>query len=86
MCYSPGESYKEVLEKGKTGAVEHNLSISHLNLNDVKAEKVCRKAEKFCRELFEHTSSNGLFVVILPGSKEANASAGLRIVRPQLQN
>jgi len=80
--FQTGTDNKEVLEKGKSCAVEHNLSITHFNLNQVKESKRSEKAEKFCQEMFSHTSANGLFLVILPGDKETNASAGLKIIRP----
>merc|ERR1740128_645233 len=75
--FQTGTDNKEVLEKGKSCAVEHNLSITHFNLNQVKESKRSEKAEKFCKEMFSHTSANGLFMVILPGDKETNAAAGL---------
>ena len=73
------------MEKSKTGALEHNLSISHLDLRDTSSKKACRRAEKFCQELYSHTSTNGLFLLILAGSKENNAAAGVTLNKPKFE-
>jgi len=83
--FQTGSSYKELMEKSKTGALEHNLSISHLDLRDTSSKKACRRAEKFCQELYSHTSTNGLFLLILAGSKENNAAAGVTLNKPKFE-
>ncbi|XP_023330635.1 uncharacterized exonuclease C637.09 isoform X2 [Eurytemora carolleeae] len=85
--FQKGTDHKDVLEKGKTGAVEHDFSITHLDLSTTPPEKICKRAEKFCKTMYSHTSSNGLFILILPGSKEETGAAAVTIVRPpQLEN
>eukprot|EP00088_Acartia_fossae_P023898 TRINITY_DN24874_c0_g1_i1.p1 TRINITY_DN24874_c0_g1~~TRINITY_DN24874_c0_g1_i1.p1 ORF type:complete len:615 (+),score=100.32 TRINITY_DN24874_c0_g1_i1:33-1877(+) len=81
--FQTGASYKEILEMGKAGAVNHHLSITHLDISSVKEEKRAKKADNFCREMHDHTSSHGMFVLILPGERTVNASAGVKIIRPK---
>jgi hypothetical protein len=77
-----GEDYKSVLERGKCLAVEHNLSITHVDLTSLREEKVCKRADRICRELYQHTSTNGLFLLVLAGSLNNNAAAGVMLSSP----
>ena len=77
-----GEGYKVVLELGKGLALEHNLSITHVDLTSVKGEKVCSRADRVCRELYQHTSTNGLFLVILAGGPSNSAAVGIALCAP----
>ena len=81
FCIS-GETFDDMLDKCKSAAVDHNLSIAHLDLKGLDQETVSQRAEKICSEMCSHTSTNGLFMVILAGSREVNASAGLKIIPP----
>ncbi len=80
MC--SGEDYKDVLEEGKRLALAHNLSLTHVDLAASRTEKACRRADRVCRELYQHTSANGLFVVVLAGGLENNAAVGVTLCAP----
>ncbi len=67
-----------MLELGKGVALANNLSITHLDLS-AKAEKACRRADRVCRELYQHTSTNGLFVAILAGGPTNSAAVGVAL-------
>jgi hypothetical protein len=71
-----------VLEHGKRLALAHNLSLTHVDLATSRTEKACRRADHVCRELYQHTSANGLFVVVLAGGLENNAAVGVTLCAP----
>jgi hypothetical protein len=72
-----------VLEQGKRLALAHNLSLTHVDLATAsRREKACRRADRVCRELYQHTSANGLFVVVLAGGLENNAAVGVTLCAP----
>ena len=77
-----GSGVKEMLAKSKVGALEHNLSISHLDLRHEAAasiSKACKRTEKYCREMYSHTSTNGIFLLILAGAQGNNAAVGVKL-------
>jgi hypothetical protein len=80
--FTVGEDYKSVLERGKCLALEHNLSITHVDLTSLREEKLYRRADRICRELHQHTSTNGLFLVVLAGSLNNNAAVGVTLSSP----
>ena len=83
-----GDTYKDVVEKGKTSATENHLSITHVDLSNLggnreeNVAKACRRADKVCKVMHGHTSVQGLFLVLLAGSKNLRAAAGVTVVRP----
>lgn len=85
--FETGADYKEVLERAKTLALDHNLSITHVDLTTTTtAAKACRRADRVCRELYRYTSTNGLFVAVLAGGPANNAAVGVTLCAPPQQD
>merc|ERR1719154_547653 len=72
-------SNKEAVEAATTSAVEHNLTICHIDLSEVEGEE---KAKKFAKKLYDFTSVNGMFLTLLGGTDKQNAVAGIVIKKP----
>merc|ERR1711872_546473 len=61
--FDTGDTYKDVVEKGKTSATENHLSITHVDLSNLggnreeeNVAKACRRADKVCKVMHGHTS------------------------------
>jgi len=74
---------KDAVEAATTAAVEHNLTICHVDLSEVEGEEKAKKVKKFSKTLFDFTSINGMFLVLLGGTTEQNAVAGIVIKKPE---
>ena len=82
------ESSKEALEAATTAAVEHNMTICHVNINDDNnedwdEETKVKRMKKFTKKMYEHTSVNGMFMLILSGTKNQNSVAGVIVKKPE---
>jgi len=82
------ESSKEALEAATTAAVEHNMTICHVNINDdnnedLDEETKVKRLKKFTKKMYEHTSVNGMFMLILSGTKNQNSVAGVIVKKPE---
>merc|ERR1719369_2459382 len=65
-------SSKEAVEESTSSALEHNLTICHVSLEDLDQEE---KMKKFSKKLFDFTSVNGMFLTVLGGDAKQNAVA-----------
>ena len=74
---------KDAVEAATTAAVEHNLTICHVDLSEMEGEEKAKKVKKFSKTLFDFTSINGMFLVLLGGTAEQNAVAGIVIKKPE---
>ena len=69
------------MSAASSAAVEHNLTICHLDL--AEQEDRLAAATTAAQQLYNFTSVNGMFVVLLAGTKTQNAVAGVVIRRPE---
>jgi len=78
-------SSNDAVEDATTAAVEHNLTICHVDLKkDVDDEESKAKSiKKFTKKMFEFTSVNGMFMIMLAGTKSQNALAGIVVKKPE---
>eukprot|EP00090_Calanus_glacialis_P004236 TRINITY_DN13135_c0_g1_i1.p1 TRINITY_DN13135_c0_g1~~TRINITY_DN13135_c0_g1_i1.p1 ORF type:complete len:630 (-),score=236.77 TRINITY_DN13135_c0_g1_i1:28-1917(-) len=76
-------SSKEAVEAATAAAVEHNLTICHVNLGKVEGEEKMKKVNKFAKKLYDFTSINGMFMTVLGGTTKQNAVAGIVIKKPE---
>lgn len=74
---------KEAVEEATASAVEHNLTICHINLGEFEPEERIKKTKKFSKKLFECTSLNGMFLTVFGGDARQNAVAGIVIKKAQ---
>ena len=79
---------KEALEAASVAAVEHNMTICHVNINDngegdLEEESKVKRMKKFTKKMYEHTSVNGMFMLIMSGTKNQNSVAGIVVKKPE---
>jgi len=72
----------EAVEAATNSAVEHNLTICHIDLSEFEGEEKAKKVKKFANKLYDFTSVNGMFLTLLGGTTEQNAVAGIVIKKP----
>lgn len=82
-CFESGKEISEVLECGKQNATLHDLSITHLDLTHIQdKEQTMSQLHKVCKEMYNHTSLNGLFLMIADsGQKKENGFVALKLVK-----
>eukprot|EP00092_Neocalanus_flemingeri_P015543 GFUD01016825.1.p1 GENE.GFUD01016825.1~~GFUD01016825.1.p1 ORF type:complete len:643 (+),score=200.69 GFUD01016825.1:177-2105(+) len=73
---------KEAVEAATTAAVEHNLTICHVDLTEVEGEEKAKIIKKYAKKLYDFTSLNGMFMTLLGGTTKQNAVAGIVIKKP----
>jgi len=76
-------SSKEAVEAATAAAVEHNLTICHVNLGELEGEEKVKKMKKFAKKLYDFTSINGMFLTVLGGTTKQNGVAGVVIKKPE---
>jgi len=77
------DSASEAVSESESGALEHNLTICHVDLNHIQDEgERATKVKKYAKKLFNFTSINGMFVLLMAGTKSQNAVAGIVIRKP----
>jgi len=85
-----GESVDEVLEMGCDNAVEHNMTICHANVGEemegMDSEKVMGRVKKIAKKMFGFVSQNGMFVLILGGTKDQNAMVSIALNKPDVKS
>lgn len=74
----PVADNKEAISRITEVAMSHQLTVSHLDVSDTlekyennhkKREKVYKRVDDWCNEVFNHVSMNGMCVVIFAGPK-----------------
>jgi len=76
-------SSKEAVEESSASALEHNLTICHVNLGYLEQEEKIKKVKKFSKKLFDFTSLNGMFLTVMGGDAKQNAIAGIVIKKAE---
>jgi len=72
------EKSSDAVEAACTSAVEHDLTICHLDLEDLSSvDKKIKKVKKYSKILHNHTSLNGMFLLLLAGSSNQNGVVGV---------
>merc|ERR1711874_367701 len=78
-----GESIEEVMDMGCDAAVNHNMTICHVDMaKEVEgktSEDVMKKVKKMAKKMFGFTSLNGLFMLILGGDSKQNGVVGIAL-------
>jgi len=68
------ESNKDVIKKLCEVVTSHQLTLAHLDVSAKVAgnnkEKALKKLDKWCDKVFNHTSVNGMCIVIFAGPKQ----------------
>ena len=73
------ESRKETIEKACNAAFSHDMTLCHVDLNSLDEAKKVSKAKKWTKKMWEHTSTNGLFVTVWTGSAVQKAFVGIAL-------
>ena len=73
------QTNKEAIEKSCDSTFQNDMTICHLDLKDVEEGKKLKKAKKWTKTMWSHTSKNGLFVSVWTGSPTQNAFVGIAI-------
>ena len=76
-------SNKEAVEAATAAAVEHNLTICHVDLGELEPEEKIKRVKKYSKKLYDFTSINGMFLTVLGGTTKQNAIAGIVIKKPE---
>ena len=76
------ESSDVAVEAATTAAVEHNMTICHVSTGQ-GTENKAMMIKKFTKKMFDFTSINGFFMVLLSGTKSQNAMAGMIVKKPE---
>ena len=88
-----GDTAESVLDLGKQGALEFDLSITHIDIHSsphsegkMSTNNVdwMAKVDKMVEEMYMHTSNNGLFVLLLGGELGNNSVATFKLVKAPL--
>ena len=69
------------LETATTAAVEHNMTICHV-VPSQEEENKAKMIKKFTKKMYDFTSVNGFFMVLLSGTQSQNAVAGMIVKKP----
>ena len=92
--YTSTTDAESAVETACAAATEHNLTICHLDVADdntgdntgddqeEREQKTVKRVKKFTKQLINHTSLNGMFMVLFSGTKTQNAVAGIVIKKP----
>ena len=70
---------KESINKGCESAFKHNLTLCHISAGELSEEKKVSKLKKWTKKLWDHTSTNGLFVTVWTGTPEQKAFVGIAL-------
>ena len=70
---------KESVQKSCESTLKHNLTLCHVNSEELSAEKKVAKVKKWTKKLREHTSLNGLFVTVWTGTPLQKAFVGIAL-------
>ena len=73
------ENRKESIEKACNAAFSHDLTLCHVDLNGLEDAKKLSKTKKWTKKVWEHTSTNGLFVTVWTGSPIQRAFVGIAL-------
>ena len=84
-----GGSCEEVVEMGCEAAVNHNMTICHVDLggkdgDGQSPEERMKRVKKMAKKMFGFTSLNGLFMLILGGTSKQNGMVGLALKKPDV--
>ena len=92
--FSTRDSSKEAVEAATVAATEHNLTICHVDVTEEKEggmgedgeeSRVVKNLKKFSKKMYDHTSVNGMFMIMLAGTKNQNSVAGIVVKKPEVQ-
>ena len=75
------EGSTPALEAATTAAVEHNMTICHV-VPSQEEENKAKMIKKFTKKMYDFTSVNGFFMVLLSGTQSQNAVAGMIVKKP----
>ena len=75
------ESSDVALETATDAAVEHNMTICHV-VPGKEEENKAKMIKKFTKKMYDFTSINGFFMVLLSGTQSQNAVAGMIVKKP----
>ena len=75
------ESSDVALETATDAAVEHNMTICHV-VPGKEEENKAKMIKKFTKKMYDFTSINGFFMVLLSGTQSQNAVAGVIVKKP----
>ena len=75
------ESSGVALETASTAALEHNMTICHVVPSQEEEDKA-KMIKKFTKKMYDFTSVNGFFMLLLSGTQSQNAVAGMIIKKP----
>jgi len=78
------KDFSEIVELASAAAVDHDFTLCHVNLSELEIEKKIKKTKKISKKLYEHTSVNGMFVILLGGTTKQNGVAGIVIKKPEI--
>ena len=70
---------KESINKGCESAFKHHLTLCHVSAGELSEEKKVTQLKKWTKKLWEHTSTNGLFVTVWTGTPEQKAFVGIAL-------
>jgi len=73
----------EAVSAAAEAAVEHDLTVCHVELGGLDKLEADKKIKKFTKKLYSHTSVNGMFLVLLAGTKSQNSVAGIVVKKPE---
>ena len=85
-----GASCEAVVEMGCEAAVNHNMTICHVDLgkdgDGQSPEERMKRVKKMAKKMFGFTSLNGLFMLILGGTSKQNGMVGLALKKPDVES
>ena len=65
--------------KGCESAFKNNLTLCHVSAGELCEEKAASKVKKWTKKLWDHTSTNGLFVTVWTGTPLQKAFVGIAL-------
>ena len=79
------ESRKSSMEKACNSAFHHDMTLCHIDMEGLDEDKKVQKAKKWTKKLWEHTSTNGLFVTVWTGSAVQKAFVGIALNKAEIE-
>ena len=77
-----------VATTGSSGSLHAEVINIKMDINDddegeLEEESKVKRMKKFTKKLYEHTSVNGMFMLIMSGTKNQNSVAGIVVKKPE---
>ena len=79
------ENRKNSIEKACNSAFHHDMTFCHIDMEGLEQDKKIQKAKKWTKKIWEHTSTNGLFIGVWTGNAVQKAFVGIALNKAEIE-